>query len=878
MAGSDRIPERVRSCGSRRRLGNSGPDDNNNNKNIDLYTGKKVKSSTRRKSKKDKRDRTAEWVKNLSPEPENPPGLTPVPENLSDEDQLILPSPAMDPGSPTRASASRRHQDPSAIRGNFIPLSKSPTKSSMKPSPSPKRDQDSKGVYLQFSLTDSQMDKLAAALSDEGEGDAITPGRGRGRKVQHDRDHVPSPGPIGSAARMRSRSPGKTYKSSTTPARTRSKSPVKFDFSGTKASSHRARPTNDTDVFSSPTHHGRAGIFERDVSPYVSPTPVKHGNWRSARSPPPHIDTELAQAHAMFTGLRMDHLPTVAVHNPIEEMASPPRQVPACFSGESGEPVMSPSYYSQDSIGERYPSHITPLQVQKAPAQIQNPKEPKYLSVLEAYANEAFSTTGDSLLGSRDCTTGDQHSSDEDLRYTTLAAYLPEGVTHVRKASKTLIGEGGWLENTSKPVASPSPNRSGGFLTSLVKRAKEMIETNQEHRASRKSGKGKQTASHLAISLNPREQSLLYCELEFVIATALNDYLTAQFNAGRLQADRLSKIDEDWQRKGRARVVGFRYDMETQLDLVRAHVHDFKFHTHGGQVFAPPAGTSTAGPPTTATVLSTIDTAKAIARTLRVRTYCAPDMVIAKQLLDCQGLFNLLGCPDHQQIKLAEIMAFFRAAVEKQKILAEHEQKVREQQQKVAEQVAAETKAQQAQQAQQQREQQFMSLNQVAAQTQQAQQQQQQFTHDHQQPDFDPTTTTPMKTLPAGVNPHGPFAHKTGISAPILAAAQAYYDERTASANKYRREQAQLQAQQQLLREQQEMEQEQLVQQQEYMHEQQKLAWEQQREKEAYHLAELERRQFEREERAREQREKRRERMRREREGGMDPAGFYEEE
>jgi hypothetical protein len=49
------------------------------------------------------------------------------------------------------------HLKDSAIRGNFIPLSKS----FKDPSPS-RHGQETRGVYLQLSLTDSQMDKLTA--------------------------------------------------------------------------------------------------------------------------------------------------------------------------------------------------------------------------------------------------------------------------------------------------------------------------------------------------------------------------------------------------------------------------------------------------------------------------------------------------------------------------------------------------------------------------------------------------------------------------------------------------------------------------------------------------------------------------------------------
>jgi hypothetical protein len=113
-------------------------------------------------------------------------------------------------------------------------------------------------------------------------------------------------------------------------------------------------------------------------------------------------------------------------------------------------------------------------------------------------------------------------------------------------------------------------------------------------------------------------------------------------------------------------VVGFRYDLETQLDLVRAHVHDLKFHSR---------------PAATTTILGIIDTAKASARSLRVRTFCQPDTVVAKQLLDSQGLFNILGCPEDQQIKLAEIIAFFKAAIEREGIRAREKQQQQQQQQ-----------------------------------------------------------------------------------------------------------------------------------------------------------------------------------------------------
>lgn len=49
-----------------------------------------------------------------------------------------------------------------------------------------------------------------------------------------------------------------------------------------------------------------------------------------------------------------------------------------------------------------------------------------------------------------------------------------------------------------------------------------------------------------------------------------------------------------------------------------------------------------------------------------IRTFCHPDTVIAKQLLDAQSIFNLLGCSETQQIQLAEVIQFFKVILERE--------------------------------------------------------------------------------------------------------------------------------------------------------------------------------------------------------------------
>ncbi|KAK3304633.1 uncharacterized protein B0T15DRAFT_558538 [Chaetomium strumarium] len=594
--------------------------------------------------------RTVDWIMNLPEAATTAPGHAPplaAMESNHAGNRVVM------------GNSDREHhyQMPgeSAIRGNFIPLSTS----FQARSPSPRRKQGSH--VLQLSLTDSQMDKLTAALSSEGDDEPFA--RGRPRDTAQNNEPVRN---------IEQNTGGSMRATTTTRSRTRSLSPVKSGLIKTPVTQSIRQGIAYGNASRSPGKAQEVRFADR-TTPAANGTPSRSGK-RAVRGPPPPIDTDIARYYAKQEAA-FDR--PIIVHRPPERDASPVRDDP----NQRNPFERSSSVYSQDSTKERHPTRISPLRIHKH-------YEPKHVSILQDYAQKADKgSAGLDING-----TADESSSGAEQSYTPLAPFLAQGPT-IRKASKTMIGEGGWLENTSRPAPTGSPNRAGGFLGNMIKKAKEMAskepplpqsltqntytvqttntfpqisEAGSDNRAQRKSresdkdrDKGRPASRGLAISLSPREQSLLYCELEFVLATALNDYITAQFNAGRLEADRLKKVAEDWQRKGRPKVVGFRYDLETQLDLVRMHVHDFKFYSRVAATTA---------------LLGIIDTMKANARVLRIRTFCQPDTVVAKQLLDSQSLFNILGCPEDQQIKLAEIFAFFKAAIERERLLAKQEQ------------------------------------------------------------------------------------------------------------------------------------------------------------------------------------------------------------
>lgn len=141
------------------------------------------------------------------------------------------------------------------------------------------------------------------------------------------------------------------------------------------------------------------------------------------------------------------------------------------------------------------------------------------------------------------------------------------------------------------------------------------------------------------------------------MTSALNDYLQAQFNNGRLEASKLKKIADAWHHQGRPRVHGFRYDMETQIDLIKMHLDDFKFY-----------GRETMNHH----IVGILDMMKTNARVIRVRTFCQPDTVIAKQLLDSQHLFNVIGATPTQHNHLVGATLFFKDAIERQWKAAGH--------------------------------------------------------------------------------------------------------------------------------------------------------------------------------------------------------------
>ncbi|KAI0181834.1 hypothetical protein GGR52DRAFT_57611 [Hypoxylon sp. FL1284] len=251
--------------------------------------------------------------------------------------------------------------------------------------------------------------------------------------------------------------------------------------------------------------------------------------------------------------------------------------------------------------------------------------------------------------------------------YTPLTPFIVG--RDMGKTTKTLIGENGWLEDTAaKGVKKSESQKNTRFFESVKKTARKIvrvhcfpyltrIETNTrqaemtEFKATVAAFKS-QPVKEIVISMDPREQSLLYCELGFILSNALSTFINAQLQSGRLNPHILAKVSDFWEQSGRPKVTGFRYDLETQVNLVNAHASIFRFHgpEHDNESH----------------IKGLLYGMKMNARVMRITTYCQPDSVVAKHILDSQRFLQMLGTPEAMQVSLAEVSQFFRVAVERE--------------------------------------------------------------------------------------------------------------------------------------------------------------------------------------------------------------------
>ncbi|KAE9573754.1 hypothetical protein CGMCC3_g10043 [Colletotrichum fructicola] len=503
---------------------------------------------------------------------------------------------------------------PSAIQGTFIPVS--PRK---RGSPSPMRHKPNKSVQINLNLTENQVERLTDVFASKSE----SPSR-RARAGNTARTGSPE----------RNNNFASTHATSRAHAALDQEEPHAYAKSG-QATNQMAQKGHDSDstTFSelmprSPhkTHKAKSSMSSN----------IAERRRQNTLTP---INIEDRRQYATLVGHGDD---MVAASSPTSDNPSP----------ATPDEEESSSIYSRDA------EQPSPLRIHKNTSQ-------QVDSVLQSYSGWKNSNphtttvpTGASDVDSRGVASQRQAppkgrlealrqpAMDAGQLYSPLRPYFAYKDLPVQKIADQ--------KSPDRKKKDTSPKKPG-LLDSLKKIAKEMTESKPSRKVRDVEREGK--VKRITISLDPREQSLLYCELEFHISNALHSYITNELNHGRLNPDKLKKIADGWNQKGRPRVVGFRYDLETQLDLVHLHIDEFRFfgRRQGNHL----------------EIAGLLHAMKVNARALRIRTFCQPDSVIAKQLVDSQSLCNTIGCSEAQQIAIAEIAQFFKVIVEREQAYRE---------------------------------------------------------------------------------------------------------------------------------------------------------------------------------------------------------------
>ncbi|POR32969.1 Uncharacterized protein TPAR_06834 [Tolypocladium paradoxum] len=499
---------------------------------------------------------------------------------------------------------------------------------------SPKKRLAKTPLHIRMNLTETQMDRITDAFTNKVNS---SPARARQRLEE---------------------TPTKSTPQSQQGSSSRRKMTYSLSSSGDDDES-RVASTTFSDLM--PRRQGdifAASLAERRQQP--PPAPIQVGDGRAASRTPHRAQLE-SVSHAV---------------SPL----SPPR---GGRQGGTGSGAVSPcypsgqpeSFYARNTTSDSSDANVNGpvMDMYKAWAQRTSPTEypepPPHVKSWAQRPRRSKSTSDglvtDSLrfsegppppLPTQNPARGAAVQSGDSPPFSPLALYFRgNDFPSIKKGEKTMIGQNGWLERTGKASekAKKAPQKKAGILESIKKIAKDMTaEFSSPNRRSQSAAK-EAGAAHVPISLNAREQSLLYCELEFHLTSALNGFITAELDKGHLVPDNLKKISDWWTGQGRPKVVGFRYDLETQLELVGLHVNDFNFY-----------GRRQNNPVEIAGLLGAM---KTNARQMRVRTFCQPDPVIAKQLVDAQSLFNVINASNVQQAALAEIAQFFKVIVERER-------------------------------------------------------------------------------------------------------------------------------------------------------------------------------------------------------------------
>jgi hypothetical protein len=147
--------------------------------------------------------------------------------------------------------------------------------------------------------------------------------------------------------------------------------------------------------------------------------------------------------------------------------------------------------------------------------------------------------------------------------------------------------------------------------------------------------------SKFPVSLSPYVQGDFYMQLELLLNIETNNFIMHEFSQGRVSVASVKSVVEQWRNKGRPQVLGFRYDLYTQRELIGLNSETVCF-----------AGVHTF---TKMRMLSVLAAWKVLAKEISVRTFCQPDSAVKKHLYDAEKVLELIHASSDSMLAYQEM-------------------------------------------------------------------------------------------------------------------------------------------------------------------------------------------------------------------------------
>lgn len=212
---------------------------------------------------------------------------------------------------------------------------------------------------------------------------------------------------------------------------------------------------------------------------------------------------------------------------------------------------------------------------------------------------------------------------------------------------KQMFGANGWLDRGPLfgPVAgqkkAPAWKSFGRKLLQKANETTRMVGEAMHLKRDVPGASADSGPSTFPITMEQGDQMRLFGEIDLLLTTVANSYLMDQKEANLLTVASVDTVRKRWAARGRAQVVEFRYDLPTQLELVRANMDRLHFFGTDAESWMRRA--------------AMLNGWKDVARELGVRSFCSADSAVRKLLSDSYLLLEMLGATAAQFLLLQKL-------------------------------------------------------------------------------------------------------------------------------------------------------------------------------------------------------------------------------